>query len=231
MIDTFDTTSIYIQPAEVKKFIEDLEDSLERKANNLKEEKDFDSLSIEQIREIVRIRDGNLSSNEKIIQAVEEKIDELEEKISAAESEMLKIAGEVSLKVVKKGIEIVFQVPPTQENENPTPNENQKKAMERINQLNSEYKKLQKQLNNYQNKLEKLKINQNYDIEFINILKLYSQLYRKNYHSKIDYSGIILSEKRKLVRVKDKNNVEVMEEMVNLREYEIKEISKDNIDN
>ena len=56
LIDTFETTSIYIQPAEVKKFIEDLEDSLERKANNLKEEKNFDSLSIEQIREIVRIR-------------------------------------------------------------------------------------------------------------------------------------------------------------------------------
>ena len=140
LIDTFETTSIYIQPAEVKKFIEDLEDSLERKANNLKKDKNFDSLSIEQIREIVRIRDGNLSSNEKIIQAVEEKIDELEEKISAAESEMLKIAGEVSLKVVKKGIEIVLQVPPTQENENPTPNENQKKAIERINELNNEKK-------------------------------------------------------------------------------------------
>ena len=226
LIDTFDTTSIYIQPAEVKKFIEDLEDSLERKANNLKEEKNFDSLSIEQIREIVRIRDGNLSSNEKIIQAMEEKIDELEEKISAAESEMLKIAGEVSLKVVKKGIEIVFQVPPTQENENPTPNENQKKAIERINELKNENKKLQKQVNNYKNKLEKLKINQKYDIVFINILKLYSQLYRRNYHLRIDYSGIILSEKRKLFPYKDKNNVETMKEDENLREYEIKEISK-----
>ena len=226
LIDTFETTSIYIQPAEVKKFIEDLEDSLERKANNLKKDKNFDSLSIEQIREIVRIRDGNLSSNEKIIQAVEEKIDELEEKISAAESEMLKIAGEVSLKVVKKGIEIVLQVPPTQENENPTPNENQKKAIERINELNNEKKKLQKQVNNYKNKLEKLKINQKYDIVFINILKLYSQLYRRNYHLRIDYSGLILSEKRKLFPFKDKNNVETMEEMVNLREYEIKEISK-----
>ena len=226
LIDTFETTSIYIQPAEVKKFIEDLEDSLERKANNLKEEKNFDSLSIEQIREIVRIRDGNLSSNEKIIQAVEEKIDELEEKISAAESEMLKIAGEVSLKVVKKGIEIVFQVPPTQEKENPTPNENQKKAIERINELNNEKKKLQKQVNNYKNKLEKLKINKDYDIAFINILKLYSQLYRRNYHLRIDYSGLILSEKRKLFPYKDKNNVETMKEDVNLREYEIKEISK-----
>lgn len=221
-----------MQTAEVRKFIIDLEDSLERKANNLKEkEQNFDALSIEQIREIVVMRVGNLSSNEKIKEAVEEKIDELEEKISDKKSEMLKIAGEVGVDAVNKGAEFVFNIPPSEEKENISFIEKQKKAMERINQLNSEYKKLQKQLNNYQNKLEKLKINQNYDIEFINILKLYSQLYRKNYHSKIDYSGIILSEKRKFARVKDKNNVEIMEEMVNLREYEIKEISKDNIDN
>ena len=232
LIDTFEQTTIYMQTAEVRKFIIDLEDSLERKANNLKEkEQNFDALSIEQIREIVVMRVGNLSSNEKIKEAVEEKIDELEEKISDKKSEMLKIAGEVGVDAVNKGAEFVFKIPPSEEKENTSFIEKQKKAMERINQLNSEYKKLQKQLNNYQNKLEKLKINQNYDIEFINILKLYSQLYRKNYHSKIDYSGIILSEKRKFARVKDKNNVEIMEEMVNLREYEIKEISKDNIDN
>ena len=232
LIDTFEQTTIYMQTAEVRKFIIDLEDSLERKANNLKEkEQNFDALSIEQIREIVVMRVGNLSSNEKIKEAVEEKIDELEEKISDKKSEMLKIAGEVGVDAVNKGAEFVFNIPPSEEKENISFIEKQKKAMERINQLNSEYKKLQKQLNNYQNKLEKLKINQNYDIEFINILKLYSQLYRKNYHSKIDYSGIILSEKRKFARVKDKNNVEIMEEMVNLREYEIKEISKDNIDN
>ena len=106
-----------------------------------------------------------------------------------------------------------------------------KKIIERINELNAENKKLKKQVNNYKNKLERLKINQNYDIEFINILKLYSQLYRRNYHVRNDYSGIILSEKRKLALVRDTNNVENMEEMVNLREYEIKEISKDNKDN
>ena len=144
---------------------------------------------------------------------------------------MFKIAGDVGVDEIIKRAEFVFKIPPSDGKENISFIEKQKKAMERINQLNSEYKKLQKQLNNYQNKLEKLNINQNYDIEFINILKLYSQLYRKNYHSKIDYSGIILSEKRKFARVKDKNNVEVMEEMKDLTEYEIKEISKDNIDN
>ena len=60
---------------------------------------------------------------------------------------------------------------------------------------------------------------------------MYSQLYRRNYHVRNDYSGIILAEKRKLALVRDTNNVENMEEMVNLREYEIKEISKDNKDN
>ena len=231
LIDTFETTSIYIQPAEVRKFIEDLEDSLERKANNLKEEKNFDTLSIEQIREIVTMRDGNLSSNEKIKQAMEEKIDELEEKISAKEGEMFKLAGEVGINLFKKGLEIAFQIPSSEGKENATPNEGQKKIIERINELNAENKKLKKQVNNYKNKLERLKINQNYDIEFINILKLYSQLYRRNYHVRNDYSGIILSEKRKLALVRDTNNVENMEEMVNLREYEIKEISKDNKDN
>ena len=231
LIDTFETTSIYMQPAEVRKFIEDLEDSLERKANNLKEEKNFDTLSIEQIREIVTMRDGNLSSNEKIKQAMEEKIDELEEKISAKEGEMFKLAGEVGINIFKKGLEIAYQIPSSEGKENATPNEGQKKIIERINELNAENKKLKKQVNNYKNKLEKLKINQNYDIEFINILKLYSQLYRRNYHVRNDYSGIILAEKRKLALVRDTNNVENMEEMVNLREYEIKEISKDNKDN
>jgi len=231
LIDTFETTSIYMQPAEVRKFIEDLEDSLERKANNLKEEKNFDTLSIEQIREIVSMRDGNLSSNENIKQAMEEKIDELEEKISAKEGEMFKLAGEVGINIFQKGLEIAFQIPSFEGKENTTPNEGQKKIIERINELNAENKKLKKQVNNYKNKLEKLKINQNYDIEFINILKLYSQLYRRNYHVRNDYSGIILSEKRKLALVRDTNNVENMEEMVNLREYEIKEISKDNKDN
>ena len=231
LIDTFEKKTIYMQTAEVRKFIEDLEDFLEIKANNVKETKNFEALSIEQIREIVVMRAGNLSSNEKIKEAMEEKIDELEEKISDKKSEMLKIAGEVGVDAINKGAEFAFNIPPFEGKKNISFIEKQKKAMERINQLNSEYKKLQKQLNNYQNKLEKLKINQTYDKDFINILKLYSQLYRKKYHSRIDYSGIILSEKKKFVQKKDKNNVEKMEEIEELREYEIKEISKDNIDN
>ena len=231
LIETFGTTSIYIQPAEVRKFIEDLEDSLERKANNLKEEKKFEPLSMEQIREIVKMRDGNLSSNEKIKEAMEEKIDELEDKISSNTSEMAKIAAEVGVKIIKKGAEIVLGIGSSEEKKNDSPNENQKKGMERINKLNDENKKLEKQCNNFKNKLEKIKINLNYDVEFINILKLYSQLLRRNYQWRIDYSGIILSEKRKYTRKIDNNNVETMKEEEKLREYEIKEISKDNKDN
>ena len=231
LIETFGTTSIYIQPAEVRKFIEDLEDSLERKANNLKEEKKFEPLSMQQIREIVKMRDGNLSSNEKIKEAMEEKIDELEDKISSNTSEMAKIAAEVGVKIIKKGADMVLGIGSSEEKKNDSPNENQKKGMERINELNDENKKLEKQCNNFKNKLEKIKINLNYDVEFINILKLYSQLLRRNYQWRIDYSGIILSEKRKYTRKIDNNNVETMKEEEKLREYEIKEISKEKKDN
>jgi hypothetical protein len=230
LIDTFGTTSIYIQPAEVRKFIEDLEDSLERKANNLKKEKNFEPLSMEQIREIVQMRDGNLSSNEQIKEAMQEKIDDLEDKISSNTSEMAKIAAEVGVNIIKKGAELALGIPSLEEKKNDSPNENQKKAMERINELNDENKKLNKQLNNFKNKLEKIKINLDYDEEFINILKLYSQLLKRNYQWRIDYSGIILSEKRKFIK-KINNNVETIEEEVKLREYEIKEISKDKKDN
>ncbi len=231
LIETFGTTSIYIQPAEVRKFIEDLEDSLERKANNLKEEKNFEPLSMQQIREIATVRDGNLSSNEKIKEAMEEKIDELEDKISSNTSEMAKIAAEVGVKIIKKGADMVLGIGSSEEKKNDSPNENQKKGMERINELNDENKKLEKQCNNFKNKLEKIKLNLNYDVQFINILKLYSQLLRRNYQWRIDYSGIILSEKRKYTRKIDNNNVETMKEEEKLREYEIKEISKEKKDN
>ena len=60
---------------------------------------------------------------------------------------------------------------------------------------------------------------------------MYSQLLRRNYQWRIDYSGIILSEKRKYTRKIDNNNVETMKEEEKLREYEIKEISKEKKDN
>ena len=231
LIETLGTIAIYIQPAEVRKLIEDLEDSLERKANNLKEEKNFEPLSMQQIREIATVRDGNLSSNEKIKEAMEEKIDELEDKISSNKNEIVKIATEIGLEKIQKGTEFAFGIPSVEMKKNDTSNENQKKGMERINELNDENKKLEKQCNNFKNKLEKIKLNLNYDEEFINILKLYSQLLRRNYQWRIDYSGIILSEKKKLSRKIDNKNAETMEEQKNLREYEIKEISKEKEDN
>jgi hypothetical protein len=151
---------------------------------------------MQQIREIATVRDGNLSSNEKIKEAMEEKIDELEDKISSNTSEMAKIAAEVGVKIIKKGADMVLGIGSSEEKKNDSPNENQKKGMERINELNDENKKLEKQCNNFKNKLEKIKLNLNYDVQFINILKLYSQLLRRNYQWRIDYSGIILSEKK-----------------------------------
>ena len=98
--------------------------------------------------------------------------------------------------------------------------------MDRISELRAENKKIERRITNYRNRLERLNVGQNYDIEFINILKLYAQLIRRNYLLRNDFSGIILSEKRKIAPI-EINGTKKFEEQTKLREYEIKEISKD----
>ena len=81
----------------------------------------------------------------------------------------------------------------------------------------------------YKNKIQKININQNYDIEFVNILKLYFQLIKRNYDFRSDYLGLIITEKKVQGEYQkaNKKESEIIEEY-NLREYEIKEISKEN---
>ena len=98
--------------------------------------------------------------------------------------------------------------------------------MDRINELRKENKKIERKIRNFKNKLERIKVNQNYDIQFINIMKLYQQLVRRNYHIRNDFSGIILSEKRKMASIHLKNSMK-FEEQANYREYETNEISKE----
>ena len=98
--------------------------------------------------------------------------------------------------------------------------------MDRINELKAENKKINKKIINYRNRFERIKSFQNYDIAFINIMKLYTQLIRRNYHSRNDFSGIILSEERNMASINIKDSM-TFEEQVKLREYEIKEISED----
>ena len=113
------------------------------------------------------------------------------------------------------------------EEQKETTDDGQKKeVMDRINELRAENRKIEKRITNYRNRLERLNVSQNYDIEFINILKLYVQLIRRNYNLRKDFSGIILSEKRKISPV-EMNGTKKFEEQAKLREYKIKEISKD----
>ena len=77
LINSLETTSIYIEKIELQKFIEELEKALQNKANNLKERKNFDVLSLDEIREIVQVRDINISSYENIREAIQNKIEEL----------------------------------------------------------------------------------------------------------------------------------------------------------
>ena len=223
LIDTTEIKSIYLERTELQKFINELGNALERKANNLKKEKNFDFLTINEIREIAVMRNGILNSNESIIQAIKERIDDLEEKINNNNNKMSEIALKAGIKLISNVAGINIEIP-----EGKNTDEKQKKGIGEINELLKENKNLKKQVDNYKNKLEKLNINKDYDVEFINILKLYSQLYRKQYLIRTDYAGLILSENKKFATIKDAKGIEKKEEMINLREYEIKEISKDN---
>ena len=231
LINSLETTSIYIEKIELQKFIEELEKALKNKANNLKERKNFDVLSLDEIREIVQVRDVNISSYENIREAIQNKIEELEEEKERNEAEIQSIATSLGIQFVGDGIKTIAGVPPVnqmlkEEKKGNTEGEPKKEGMDRINELRKENKKIERKIRNFKNKLERIKVNQNYDIQFINIMKLYQQLVRRNYHIRNDFSGIILSEKRKMASIHLKNSMK-FEEQANYREYETNEISKE----
>ena len=231
LINSLETTSIYIEKIELQKFIEELEKALQRKANNLKERKNFDVLSLDEIREIVQVRDINISSNENIREAIQNKIEELEEEKERNEAEIQSIAASLGLQFVGDTVKTMAGVPPLNqmlkdEKKGNTEGEEKKEGMDRINELRAENKKIERKIRNFKNRLERIRVNQNYDIQFINIMKLYQQLVRRNYHIRNDFSGIILSEKRKMASIHLKNSKK-FEEQANYREYETNEISKE----
>ena len=230
LINSLKMTSIYIEKMELQKFIKELEYALERKANNLKEQKNFDVLSLEEIREIVQVRDIIINSNEKIKEAIQEKIEELEEEKEKNKSEIQSILANIGMKLIGDTFQVISGVPPlnkiTKENKKENPEGvSKKEGMDKINELRAENKKVEKKIRNYKNRIEKINISQNYDKDFINIMKLYQQLIRRNFLIRKDFSGIILTEKRQIASIQLKDSTK-FEEQVNYREYEIKEISK-----
>ena len=231
LINSLKTTSIYIEKIELQKFIEELGFALERKANNLKEKRNFEVLSLNDIREIAQMRDVNINSSENMKEAIQNMIEELEEKKNDNEAEIKSIVASLGMKLVGDTIECISGVPPVnalkkEEKKGNTEGEQKKEGMDRINELKAENKKINKKIINYRNRFERIKSFQNYDIAFINIMKLYTQLIRRNYHSRNDFSGIILSEERNMASINIKDSM-TFEEQVKLREYEIKEISED----
>ena len=231
LINSLETTSIYVEKTELQTFIKELGYALERKAQNLKEQRNFEVLSLDEIREIVQVRDININSNEAIREAIQNTIDDLEEKKQKNEEEMRSIATSLGMEIVGDTLKAISGIPPAKkeikkEKKETTNGEPKKEGMDRINELRAENRKIERRITNYKNRLERLNVSQNYDEEFINIMKLYAQLIRRSYHSRNDFAGIILSEKRKMALI-EKDKIKKYEEQVKLREYEIKEISKD----
>ena len=229
LINTNDTKSIYLEKTQVIKFIRELEKALERKATNLSKERKFEPISIEDIKEIAKLRDVNIASDENIKNSIKDKIEELEEQITKNESEMKSIS-------IKFGINLLAilsgnpQLNMDKNNKDTKDgNKDEEEGINKILKLNEENNKIQKQITKYKNKIQKINITQNYDIEFVNILKLYFQLIKGNYDSRDDYLGLIITEKKVQGEYQKANKKESeIKEEYNLREYEIKEMSKEN---
>ena len=229
LINTNDIKSIYLEKTQVIKFIRELEKALETKATNLSKERKFEPISIEDIKEIAKLRDVNIASDENIKNSIKDKIEELEEQIDKNKSEMQSIS-------IKYGINLLAilsgnpQLNMDKNNKNTKDgNKDEEEGINKILKLNEENNKIQKQITKYKNKIQKINITQNYDIEFVNILKLYFQLIKGNYDSRDDYLGLIITEKKVQGEYQKANKKESeIKEEYNLREYEIKEMSKEN---
>ena len=229
LINTNDIKSIYLEKTQAIKFIRELEKALETKATNLSKERKFEPISIEDIKEIAKLRDVNIASDENIKNSIKDKIEELEEQIDKNKSEIQSIS-------IKYGINLLAilsgnpQLNMDKNNKNTKDgNKDEEEGINKILKLNEENYKIQKQIIKYKNKIQKINITQNYDIEFVNILKLYFQLIKGNYDSRDDYLGLIITEKKVQGEYQKANKKESeIKEEYNLREYEIKEMSKEN---
>ena len=229
LINTNDIKSIYLEKTQAIKFIRELEKALETKATNLSKERKFEPISIEDIKEIAKLRDVNIASDENIKNSIKDKIEELEDQIDKNKSEIQSI----SIKYGINSLATISGIPQlnmdTNNKNTKDGNKDEEEGINKILKLNEENNKIQKQITKYKNKIQKINITQNYDIEFVNILKLYFQLIKGNYDSRDDYLGLIITEKKVQGEYQKANKKESeIKEEYNLREYEIKEMSKEN---
>ena len=229
LINTNDIKSIYLEKTQVIKFIRELEKALETKATNLSKERKFEPISIEDIKEIAKLRDVNIASDENIKNSIKDKIEELEGQINKNKSEMQSISIKFGINLLATTSGIPQLNMDTNNKNTKDGNKDEEEGINKILKLNEENNKIQKQIIKYKNKIQKINITQNYDIEFVNILKLYFQLIKGNYDSRDDYLGLIITEKKVQGEYQKANKKESeIKEEYNLREYEIKEMSKEN---
>ena len=229
LINTNDTKSIYLEKTQVIKFIRELEKALETKATNLSKERKFEPISIEDIKEIAKLRDVNIASDENIKNSIKDKIEELEDQIDKNKSEIQSISIKYGINLLATTSGIPQLNMDTNNKNTKDGNKDEEEGINKILKLNEENDKIKKQIMKYKNKIQKININQNYDIEFVNILKLYFQLIKRNYDFRNDYLGLIITEKKVQGEYQKANKKESeIKEEYNLREYEIKEMSKEN---
>ena len=69
-------------------------------------------MSLDEIREIVQVRDVNISSYENIREAIQNKIEELEEEKERNEAEIQSIAASLGLQFVGDTVKTMAGVPP-----------------------------------------------------------------------------------------------------------------------
>ena len=250
----FSKVSIYLDKGELKIFIKKLEEAFQNKASNLKENNNFEFLNVEEIKEIAVFRNVEITSNKGLKEGMKEKIEELKLKKKAKENEVKSIYTEylksgVSLAVscaLGNELKLVTDNLIKEKNDNITKKGNndintkneesennidkkRNEGQSKIDQLLLEIEKIESHIQNYFNKIEKINIDINYDVTFVNILKLYFKLIQKQYQVRNDYEGIIITEKKTNVLIKNSNDLyHYYEEQEKFREYEIIEISKGN---
>jgi hypothetical protein len=89
-----------------------------------------------------------------------------------------------------------------------------------------EIQKINKKMESIENQKKKLKSRKDYNSSFINLLKLYNQLARRDYKNRDDFFGIIIEEKKIVDNLK-KNGKDEKSEQIDLREYIIYEINNE----
>ena len=131
---------------------------METKATNLSKERKFEPISIEDIKEIAKLRDVNIASDENIKNSIKDKIEELEEQIDKNNSEMKSIS-------IKYGINLLAilsgnpQLNMDKNNKDTKDGNKEKEKNENENEEDEENELLNQQIEELNKSLEEMRAN------------------------------------------------------------------------